>query len=171
MAGSEDTANLDVLQKIKKMFKYFVVLFITLVSAGSFRETAYQLTSNMIEGMMDAARKYRRISTEDKNSAIRAMTAVRDQFPAYCVQVLGYAQTNKIDKLKTAHQTVLLLGMETVNMTTFAMNPNLWQLVDYQPIRGWGKKKSFDRFELEVIGGALTVLDSNDTLELIVEAL
>jgi len=181
------------------MFKYFVVLCITLVSAGSFSETASQLTSNVIEGMKDAAREHQKITIKDKNAAMRAMKAVRDQFPAYCVKVLGDSQKEmaksestspKMHKLKTAYQTVILLEMGAINMTSFAMNPNM--ILDFQASmakrdlndlvpsldkRGWGKKKGqepFDMinpFQLDVMQGALKVLESDDTLELIVEAL
>jgi hypothetical protein len=183
----------------KKMFKYFVVLCITLVSAGSFSETASQLTSNVIEGMKDAAREHQKITIKDKNAAIRAMKAVRDQFPAYCVKVLGDSQKEmaksestspKMHKLKTAYQTVILLEMGAINMTAFAMHPELASnfktsmakrdLTDLVPSldkRGWGKKKGqgsvdqFDKFQMDVMQGALKVLESDDTLELIVEAL
>lgn len=170
----------------------------TLVSARSFKETALELTDNVVYGMKNAAKSFPKMSTRDKNSAISAITAVRNEFPAVCVKVLhesvammaeSGSSNPKMQKLNTAYKAIKLMDLGYLNLTVFAMHPDLAKnamkasmgkrdlndMMTSLDKRAWGNKSpqaldQISKVEMEVMQAGLKVLESDDTLDLVMEA-
>jgi hypothetical protein len=174
--------------------KTILVLIFSLVSARSYKETAWELTDNVVDGMIySAAKAFPKRSFKDKNSAIAAIKVIQNDFPAVCYKVLidsvammaeSLESNPKMQKLKTAYKSIKLLELGYLNLTVFAMHPELIKnskaKIDVTDLmssldKRWGKTpKALDRIskvEMEVMQAGLKVLESDDTLDLVIQAL
>ncbi len=176
--------------------KTILVLIFSLVSARSYKETAWELTDNVVDGMKSAAKAFPKMSVKDKNSAIAAIKVIQNDFPAVCYKVLidsvammaeSPKSNPKMQKLNTAYKSIKLLDLGYLNLTVFAMHPELIKnakasmgkrdVTDLMSSldKRWGKNpKSLDQIskvEMEVMQAGLKVLESDDTLDLVIQAL
>lgn len=106
----------------------------SLVSAGSFKETALQLTDNVVYGMKTSAKSLTAMTLKDKTSVLAAIKTVKRDFPSVCLKVMQESATvmadsgssnPKIQKLNAAYKAIKLMDLGYLNITVFSMHPEL----------------------------------------------
>lgn len=111
-----------------------VIALVSLVSAGSFQETALQLTDNVVYGMKTSAKAVPSMSLRDKNSVIAAIKSIKSDFPSVCLKVMhesaemmaeSDSQNPKIRKLNAAYKAIKLMDLGYLNLTVFSMHPEV----------------------------------------------
>ena len=117
------------------MFKSLISLvFVSLISATVFENTALVITDNVVSEMKNAVRSFPKVSVDDRSSAIAAIKSVRADFPGVCVKVMAESvslmsdsgsKSSKMKKMNTAFKAIKLMDLGYLNLTVFAMHPEL----------------------------------------------
>ena len=166
--------------------------FLCLISASKVRDIANAITDQVSNEMISIGKSIPNLNQKEKVNIENGIIAIQDNLTPLCILTIKKASdipsSSKMGKMTTAFKAIKLMEIGYVNISIFAMHPELLKkmntknfkrdltdIVSSMDKRGFGRKSAKNQMiseaEIKVLEAGLKVFESDSTLESVMKAL